>query len=139
MSTLIETLACLSTTHLTRGTCQRLSSGELGFYANEYGAFVWINQNHPLDMLPKDLRKVYEWAIGQKLDWLKFDPDGQVVPELPVCDWEGAMDWEECRSVTDDPAVSEALQTFSADPTEDNSVFVVQSIARALEVRRAAQ
>lgn len=139
MSVVTESLACLSTTHLTQGTCQRLASGELGFYPNEYGAFIWINRNHPLDALPKDLRKVYEWAIEQNLDWLKFDPDGQTVPELPVCNWEGAMDWEDCREVTDDPTVSEALQTFSADPTEDHSVFVVQAIARVLEVRRAAQ
>ena len=41
------------------------------------------------------------------------------------------LEWEEFQRVTDLPAVHEALQDFSDDPTGDNGVYIVREVLRA--------
>lgn len=40
-------------------------------------------------------------------------------------------DWQGCQEISDLPRVHEVLQAFSADPTEDNGIAVVQAIVKA--------
>jgi hypothetical protein len=40
-------------------------------------------------------------------------------------------DWEGYQEISDLPRVHEVLQAFSADPTEDNGIAVVQAIVKA--------
>ena len=37
--------------------------------------------------LPDDLQTVVEWAHAAGYEWIRFDPDGDVEPSLPLYDW----------------------------------------------------
>lgn len=37
--------------------------------------------------LPDDLQAVVEWAHAAGHEWIRFDPDGDVEPSLPLYDW----------------------------------------------------
>lgn len=37
--------------------------------------------------LPDDLRKVVEWAHDAGHEWIRFDPEGDIEPSLPLYDW----------------------------------------------------
>jgi hypothetical protein len=41
-------------------------------------------------------------------------------------------DWDGCREISNLPLVHDDLQAFSADPTEDNAISVVQAIVMAI-------
>lgn len=91
----IEKLICLSTLHLKRETVERIQN-EIGpWYGNEYGAFVYAqDEDILLDAhrgYSKDLATVMAFACQQGLDWVKFDPDGHVLSNLPTYDSE----WED--------------------------------------------
>lgn len=42
------------------------------------------------------------------------------------------LEWEELERISNIPAVHEALQGFSEDPTGDNGVYIVREILRAV-------
>ena len=81
---LIEPMICLSTLHITRDTCDNLVGNTPGMpihYPNEYGAFVAVSSSQ---RGPKDLAEVLDWAKANGIAWVKFDPDGSVIDDLPV-------------------------------------------------------
>jgi len=45
------------------------------------------------------------------------------------------LEWEEFQRISDIPAIREALQDFSDDPTGDNGVYIVREVLKAAQVR----
>lgn len=37
--------------------------------------------------IPDDLRNVLSWALWNGYDWVRFDPDGDRIEELPWYEW----------------------------------------------------
>lgn len=89
----IEPMLCLSTVHLIKRTCDTFADGQIEgwpiFHKNEYGAFVHCNSGG-ISKVPQDLRRVMEFARGYSIQWIKFDPDGCEIDELPIyrASWE---------------------------------------------------
>lgn len=91
----IEPLICLSTLHLTKETCDVISTPDQTpthwpiVYPNEYGAFVYVNGDQFYGG-PPDLAAVLQFARANDIVWIKFDPDGSVIDELKTYDstWE---------------------------------------------------
>lgn len=87
---LIEPLLCLCTVHLTKRTCDTITYEErvVGWpiwYGNEYGAFVHVSPYwRDYEDAPEDLMRCIEFAHKEGIAWIKFDPDGNVVDDLPT-------------------------------------------------------
>lgn len=89
---LIEPLLCISNEHIKQSTCDAFSEADYQpgwpiYYANEYGAFVCINEGYTGADGPRDLAEVVKWARAQGIAWLKFDPDGSVIDDLHIHTW----------------------------------------------------
>ena len=83
-----EPLASVSTAHLSVVTRRKILDGTLSVHAypNEYGCISFVGQTG--DALPEEpeFHDIVLAARHAKLDWLKFDSDADVIPELPVFD-----------------------------------------------------
>lgn len=101
----LEPLLALSTVHLSRTTCDELSTypndWPLVFYPNDYGAFVHVSELKllTLDGLPEDLARVVQFASERRISWIKFDADAQEIEGLPTY----RNTWD--MSVSGDPPV----------------------------------
>lgn len=82
----IESLAVLSTTHLSSETRKRLLADDLSVnaHSNEYGGFVYVGE--PGDNIPSepDLAEIFKFAAAAGICWLKFDSDGAEIDGLPT-------------------------------------------------------
>lgn len=83
---LIEPMICLSTLHITRDTCDGFNAFPDQYpihYPNKFGSFVCVaSENRG----PSDLAAVLDWAEANGIAWVKFDPDGSVIDDLPTYD-----------------------------------------------------
>lgn len=85
----IEPLLAVSTGHLNTATLEDLQSGRIEWvitYPNEYGAFVLVT-DALMESVPEDLRNVMNWAREHGIHWVKLDPDGTVINDLPWREW----------------------------------------------------
>jgi hypothetical protein len=89
----IEPLLCLSTSHITQETCDQLvyteyREGWPSIYPNEYGAFIPVHTCASREAQgPPDLAYVLDFARANNIQWIKFDPDGHVIDDLPTYEW----------------------------------------------------
>ena len=91
----IEPLLCLSTAHITKETCDALDDSHRPdlpvCYPNEYGGFVHVCEPCIVDESPQgppDLAEVLAFARSHGIVWIKFDPDGHELDDLPTYDWD---------------------------------------------------
>jgi len=81
-----ESLAALSTAHLTPTTRQKLLGNDLSVnaYPTAHGGFVYVGS--PRYDIPQetDLAAVFELAERAGIMWLKFDSDSAIIDGLPV-------------------------------------------------------
>lgn len=85
-----EPLICLSTLHVSKETCDSLDGRTIGnpiHYPNEYGAFIYVLSDFKG---PDDLARVLNFAASEGFIWVKLDPDGAVLADLPIYEstWE---------------------------------------------------
>lgn len=53
-----------------------------------HGAFIACPDDTVLDSeVPKCLRDCFRWAQSEGLEWIRFDCEGDFIPELPEYDW----------------------------------------------------
>jgi hypothetical protein len=76
----------ISTNHITQKT---LDSNDSPYLLAEYSAGViyWVPDEDD-NMVPDDLKIVFDYARKQKCSLVRFDCDGFQFPELPEYDWE---------------------------------------------------
>jgi len=79
----------LSTSHIKQETLNNLGSEFQVLNLNE-GAFVWIGSDaYASANTPEELKPVIRWMNNTypKEWWVRFDRDGDIIPELPVFEW----------------------------------------------------
>ena len=79
----------LSTSHIKHETLNNLGS-EFQVLNMKEGAFVWIGSNaYASANTPEELQPVIRWMNNTypKEWWVRFDRDGDIIPELPVFEW----------------------------------------------------
>lgn len=79
----------LSTSHIKQETLNNLGSEFQVLTLNE-GAFVWIGSDaYASANTPEELKPVIRWMNNTypKEWWVRFDRDGDIIPELPVFEW----------------------------------------------------
>lgn len=83
----IEIMTCpvISTGHLTAETRTELdeNNGGCSFMSGPYGWMFYVQQDGDFDNMPGDLAVVMVWARANGWQWVRFDVDADVVPELP--------------------------------------------------------
>ena len=84
----IESLAVLSTAHLSAATRAKLINSELSVHAyeDEYGCFIHVGEWG--DAMPDeiDLAPIILIARRANLVWLRFDRDAALIPDLKTYD-----------------------------------------------------
>jgi len=76
----------LSTSHIKQETLNKLGS-EFHVLNTKEGAFVWIGSDaYSSANTPEELKPVIRWMNNTypKEWWVRFDRDGDLVPELPI-------------------------------------------------------
>ncbi len=79
----------LSTSHIKQETLNNLGSEFQVLNLNE-GAFVWIGSDaYASANTPEELKPVIRWMNNTypKEWWVRFDRDGDIIPELPAFEW----------------------------------------------------
>ena len=61
-----------------------------------YGWNIFTRQTPNLDILP-NIRNLISLAVDNGCDWLRFDQDGEIVPDLPTFDWGDKAPIEPCN------------------------------------------
>jgi hypothetical protein len=86
---LVEKTVAVSNYHLKPETARKLSAGELSHiwmvYPNEYGAFVYTDQQvkeTDLSEAPPEIQKILDFFKNLGIHWVKFDRDGEQFREL---------------------------------------------------------
>ena len=76
----------ISTNHITEKT---LDSNDNPYLLAEYdsGAIYWVPDEDD-DMVPDDLKIVFDYARKSLCSLVRFDADGFQFPELPEYDWQ---------------------------------------------------
>lgn len=82
-----ETLMVVSTAQLGEAGAKWLALGGPGatLYPNEYGGFMFVGYDTAPDFedcVPAEVAHVAAWAWARSVAWVKFDPDGAMVPGL---------------------------------------------------------
>src|SRR4051812_23741863 len=95
----IHKMLVISTSHVSRETARLIdypvkrgaSSASLGipvtFGKGKYGWFVRVPEGEPDWQCPSDLKHVLAFARRHRCEWIMFDQDADVLPELPAFDW----------------------------------------------------
>lgn len=83
----------LSTAHIEPETMRGLEHGAYGLrreivLAIDGGALIYLFGGNKFDAAPKSLRDCVRWVRHRGFDWLRFDADGDKIPELPIYPWE---------------------------------------------------
>ncbi len=79
----------LSTSHIKQETLNNLGP-EFQVLNMKDGAFVWIGtEAYASASTPEELKPVIRWmnSTYPKEWWVRFDRDGDVIPELPAFEW----------------------------------------------------
>ena len=79
----------LSTSHIKQETLNNLGP-EFQVLNMKDGAFVWIGtEAYASASTPEELKPVIRWmnSAYPKEWWVRFDRDGDVIPELPAFEW----------------------------------------------------
>lgn len=79
----------LSTSHIKQKTLDNLGPEFQVLNMNE-GAFVWIGSDaYASANTPEELKPVIRWMnnMHPKEWWVRFDRDGDIIPELPSFEW----------------------------------------------------
>jgi hypothetical protein len=79
----------LSTSHIKQETLNNLGP-EFQVLNMKESAFVWIGPNaYASANTPEELKSVIRWMNNTypKEWWVRFDRDGDVIPELPAFEW----------------------------------------------------
>jgi phenylpropionate dioxygenase-like ring-hydroxylating dioxygenase large terminal subunit len=81
-----ESLAALSSAHLTSATRQKLIANDLSVnaYPTAHGGFVYVGSPRYDIPTEADLAAVFEVAERAGIVWLRFDADSAVIDGLPV-------------------------------------------------------
>lgn len=91
MNMAFQKLADISTAHLQDFTINgymRDINCPITSYEYDYGRFVLVpDATLDIQNVPSDLIAVLEWALINNVQWIRFDCDAEVLPELPVYDW----------------------------------------------------
>jgi hypothetical protein len=84
----------ISSSHLTEKTLaiktDRNFNGPGGFYTVQFSHGFMLFNSEPVDddlEIPDDLRDCLEWAYSNDFEWIRFDPDGDIVKGLKVYDF----------------------------------------------------
>lgn len=83
-----QTMAVLSTAHLTEQTCTEYLGECQGpvFAKGEFGWFVYIGLED--DYIPSELKDILDYAaFNYEVDWVCFDRDGPIDESFQVFDW----------------------------------------------------
>jgi hypothetical protein len=87
----ISQVLTLSTSHLTEKTIEGLEAGETFgqtiFEKGDYGWWVYVGIAPVTDCMPIDLASCMVKALHAQCEWICFDSDGPVNPNLPTFDW----------------------------------------------------
>ena len=79
----------LSTSHIEQETLNNLGP-EFQVLRMKEGAFVWIGtEAYASANTPEELKPVIRWmnSAYPKEWWVRFDRDGDIIPELPTFEW----------------------------------------------------
>jgi hypothetical protein len=79
----------LSTSHIKQETLNNLGP-EFQVLSMKEGAFVWIGtEAYASANTPEELKPVIRWmnSAHPKEWWVRFDRDGDIIPELPAFEW----------------------------------------------------
>ena len=94
MDVWIMRVRVLSAGHLTMDTANEQITSDFEWVGGTYavrmpeGLMLYVPTAAECDLdLPDDLRAVVEWAHAADHEWIRFDPDGDVEPSLPLYDW----------------------------------------------------
>lgn len=84
-----ETMLVLSTLHLQHDTCtQWLDHAPFAAFTKaDYGWFVYVPEDLDGVDMPDDLKACCERAHARGCEWLMFDRDADMLPELASYDW----------------------------------------------------
>lgn len=87
----IRKLLDLSTAHLPQEILENLPSLPATVaHATEYGAFLWV-PNDPdegfVEMPPPEVLRVQLYARSLDCDYVLFDVDAEIDPNLPTWEW----------------------------------------------------
>jgi hypothetical protein len=85
---MIERMLVLSTANVTPETCNLYlhTAPFAAFEKGDYGWFVFAPTDVP-DDLPADLAGCFDLASRNGVEWVMFDRDAEVHPDLPAYDW----------------------------------------------------
>lgn len=84
----VEGMVAVCTSHVRPESLEWLLGGAAGaiVYPNEYGGFMYVGdpQTHGAEgeKVPEEVKTIARWARQHGMAWVKFDPDGHVVPAL---------------------------------------------------------
>ncbi|MGS2778359.1 DUF5983 family protein [Robertmurraya sp. GLU-23] len=92
--TIIERMLDISTIHLTESTRQWLMDSPFPlspYEKSDYGWFIPIpedykvNPNEPtFQSIPEDMKQVLDYAVSIDVQWIMFDCESLVEPNLPI-------------------------------------------------------
>lgn len=92
----VRNFIVVSTAHLTERTARHLEGTPASEWPcaggpyGDYGWFVYAHEENceagPMS-IPEDLFGVMTWARKQRVDYILFDCDGDVIDGLPSHDW----------------------------------------------------
>ena len=84
----IKEMLCLSTAHITKETCEKLTDKPWPVVAeNEYGFFIYVPEvDEPKEEI-SGIREVMALARRLGVKYVQLDCDGPVENELPIYDW----------------------------------------------------
>lgn len=81
----------VSTAHITNETCNVFLNdpeSPVCSYSFEYGQFVFVHDPEEIEgRVPEDLLDCIKAARWLDCDWIKFDCDGTIYPELKTYNW----------------------------------------------------
>ncbi|MCY9763166.1 hypothetical protein M5X06_22410 [Paenibacillus alvei] len=82
----------LSTAHLTEVACENLDNFfSISYPKGEYGCIVLVPEKLEeaikQEILPHCLVNILKFIRNKDVDWIMFDRDAPIIPELPVYEW----------------------------------------------------